>query len=57
MHVVKPQGFGFLVPTFAYFSAWKQAYSAKLAASLPKEYIVVVPARAAYSHSASVGSR
>src|SRR4051794_5627220 len=38
------------------FSSY-QPYSRNCWGSSPKQYVVVVPARAAYSHSASVGNR
>src|SRR4029077_9189901 len=57
-----PQGFGFFLPTFWYLKSEflpHQQYSLTVfgSESSPKEYFVVVPARAAYSHSASVGRR
>ena len=60
----KPHGLGFFDPTlWAYFSPASKAlpsnhaYSPKFDLSSPNKYVVVVPARHAYSHSASVGRR
>src|SRR4029079_6048839 len=55
-----PHAFGFFVATGCGRSpefSRVHAYSPSARASLPKLYAVVVPARAAYSHSASVGRR
>src|SRR6476620_2374233 len=55
-----PNPFGFFAPTGGSFPAalpLNQAYSPSFLASSPNEYFVVVPARAANSHSSSVGSR
>src|SRR5262245_51996783 len=55
-----PHGFGFLTPTGGSLPLAlpvNQAESPRTLASSPKEYAVVVPARQAYSHSASVGRR
>src|SRR5579862_1009207 len=61
----RPHGFGFLSPTsWGYISPLAlpsplrpphQAYSLSCVSSSPNEYAVVVPARHAYSHCASVG--
>src|SRR4051812_33515839 len=55
-----PHAFGFFLPTFWYLKSLffpHQQYSLIFEASSPQKYAVVVPARAAYSHSASVGRR
>src|SRR5262245_13109567 len=56
----RPHGFAFLTPTGGSLPLAlpvNQAYSPSCLASSPKEYAVVVAARQAYSHSASVGRR
>src|SRR4051812_22124230 len=56
-----PNGFGLKLPTFAGCSAARLPQSLQPAmpgCSLsPHQYLVCVPPRAAYSHSASLGSR
>src|SRR5438309_2949523 len=56
-----PNGFGLKLPTFAGCSAARSPQSLQPAmpgCSLsPHQYLVCVPPRAAYSHSASLGSR
>ena len=56
----KPQALGFFMPTgWIADSAlpWYQAYSPNLETSSPEHHWVVLPARHAYSHWASVGRR
>ncbi len=56
----RPKAFGFFWPTGCVRRPELpsyQAYSSRLAASSPNEYFIVLRARQAYSHSASVGSR
>src|SRR5262245_4717582 len=56
----RPQALGFFLPTGGsspFELALNQAKSFSSSALSPKPYTVVVPARQAYSHSASVGKR
>src|SRR5580692_3652755 len=56
----RPQAFGFFLPTGGSSSLalpLNQANSFSSSALSPKEYFVLLPARQAYSHSASDGSR
>jgi len=60
VHIVKPPGIGaFASNPLCCFTGiiTIPGIFAKFAASSPNEYSVVVPARQAYSHSASLGSR
>ena len=56
----KPHALGSFVPIGRYCPSLLSQYqpcSSSPSASFPKEYAVVLPARQAYSHSASVGKR